>query len=122
MSGPVLHSVFLAVLYHSALVRLSSQGFIDKLSRPESKANSVFFPPPSLGMEEKLAQRSNSIILARDVLFFLFRSAMVQNRHESRCKDCTMVENGKKHRQNSHLIIHFPTSEGVSEGSERANE
>ena len=35
---------------------------------------------------------------------------------------CTMVENGKKHRQNSHLIIHFPTSEGVSEVSERASE
>ena len=28
----------------------------------------------------------------------------------------------KKHRQNSHLMIHFPTSEGVSEVSERANE
>ena len=35
----------------------------------------------------------------------------------------TMVENvKKKHRQNSHLIIHCPTSEGVSEVSERANE
>ena len=34
----------------------------------------------------------------------------------------TMVENGKKHRQNSHPIIHCPTSEGVSEVSERANE
>ena len=34
----------------------------------------------------------------------------------------TMVKNRKKHRQNSHLIIHFPTSEGVSEVSERANE
>ena len=33
-----------------------------------------------------------------------------------------MVENGKKHRQNSHPIIHCPTSEGVSEVSERANE
>ena len=32
-----------------------------------------------------------------------------------------MVENGKKHRQNSHLIIPFPTSERVSEVSERAN-
>ena len=35
-----------------------------------------------------------------------------------------MVENRKKHRQNSHLIIHFPTSEGVSKvssASERAN-
>ena len=35
-----------------------------------------------------------------------------------------MVENRKKHRQNSHLITHFPTSEGVSEvsgASERAN-
>ena len=30
----------------------------------------------------------------------------------------TMVENGKKHNQNSHLIIHFPTSEGMSEVSE----
>ena len=29
----------------------------------------------------------------------------------------TMVENGKKHRQNSRLIIHVPTSEGVSEVS-----
>ena len=28
----------------------------------------------------------------------------------------------KEHRQNSHLIFHFPTSEGVSEVSERANE
>ena len=36
--------------------------------------------------------------------------------------NCNMVENGKKHRQNSHLIIRFPTSEGVSEVSERANE
>ena len=34
----------------------------------------------------------------------------------------TMVENRKKHRQNSHLIIHFPTSEGVSDVSERAIE
>ena len=32
----------------------------------------------------------------------------------------TMVENGKKNRQNSHLIIHCPTSEGVSEVSERS--
>ena len=34
----------------------------------------------------------------------------------------TMVENGKKHRQNSHLIIHCPTSEGVSEVSEQTSE
>ena len=33
-----------------------------------------------------------------------------------------MVENRKKHRQNSHPIIHCLTSEGVSEVSERANE
>ena len=36
----------------------------------------------------------------------------------------TMVENGKKHRQDSHPIINCPTSEGVSkvsEVSERAN-
>ena len=33
-----------------------------------------------------------------------------------------MVENGKKHRQSSHLIIHFPTSEGVNEVSERVND
>ena len=25
-----------------------------------------------------------------------------------------MVQKGKKYRKNSHLIIHFPTSEGVS--------
>ena len=30
----------------------------------------------------------------------------------------TMVANGIKHRQNSHLIIHYPTSEGVSAVSE----
>jgi len=41
---------------------------------------------------------------------------------ESKNHSDTMVENGIKHRQNSHLIIHFPTSEGVSEVSERANE
>ena len=34
---------------------------------------------------------------------------------------CTMVENRKKHRQNSHLINHYPTSEGMSEVSERAS-
>ena len=33
-----------------------------------------------------------------------------------------MVENRKKHRQNSHPIIHCPTSEGVSEVSERVSE
>ena len=33
-----------------------------------------------------------------------------------------MVENGKKHRQNSHLIIHCPTSKGVSEVSEGVSE
>ena len=32
-----------------------------------------------------------------------------------------MVEK-KKHRQNNNLMIHCPTSEGVSEVSERANE
>ena len=32
-----------------------------------------------------------------------------------------MVENRKKHRQNSHPIIHCPTSEGVSEVSERVS-
>ena len=32
-----------------------------------------------------------------------------------------MVENRKKHRQNSHLIIPFPMSEGVSEVSERVS-
>ena len=35
---------------------------------------------------------------------------------------CTMVENRKRHRQNSHPIIQCPTSEGVSEVSKRANE
>ena len=30
----------------------------------------------------------------------------------------TMVQNGQKHRIDSHLIIHCPTSEGVSEASE----
>ena len=35
---------------------------------------------------------------------------------------CTMVENGKKDRQNIYLIIYFPTSEGVSKVSERASE
>ena len=34
----------------------------------------------------------------------------------------TMVENRKKNRQNSHPIFHFPTSEGVSEVSERVDE
>ena len=38
------------------------------------------------------------------------------------CKEFTMVENRKKHRQNSHPIIHCPTSEAVSEVRERANE
>ena len=35
---------------------------------------------------------------------------------------CTMGQNRKKHRMNSHLIIHCPTSSGVSEVSERAGE
>ena len=33
-----------------------------------------------------------------------------------------MVQNRKKHRKNSHLIIHCPTSEGVSEVSEGVSE
>ena len=35
---------------------------------------------------------------------------------------CTMVENRKKHRQNSHLIIHFTTSERCERTSERTSE
>ena len=31
-------------------------------------------------------------------------------------------EQKKKHRKDSHLVTHFPTSEGVSKVSERANE
>ena len=38
-----------------------------------------------------------------------------------RSSSCTMVEKRKKHRFNSHPIIHCPRSEGVSEASERAN-
>ena len=38
------------------------------------------------------------------------------------CSPYTMVENGKKHRINSHLMFHFLTSEGVSKGSERTSE
>ena len=34
----------------------------------------------------------------------------------------TMVQNRKKLRKKSHLFIHFPTSLGVSEVSERVNE
>ena len=45
-----------------------------------------------------------------------------ENKTMLRKKRSTMVENKKKHRQNSHLIIVFPTSEGVSEVSERASE
>ena len=37
-------------------------------------------------------------------------------------RGCTMVQNRKKHIKSSHPIIHFPTSEGVSEVSEQANE
>jgi len=40
----------------------------------------------------------------------------------SRITQLTMVDYRKKHRQNSHLINHYPTSEGASEVSERANE
>ena len=36
-------------------------------------------------------------------------------------KYCTMVENRKKHRQNSHPIIYYPTSEEVSKVSERVS-
>ena len=35
---------------------------------------------------------------------------------------CTMIQNSKKHRINTHPIMHSPTSEGVSKVSERANE
>ena len=38
------------------------------------------------------------------------------------CSPYTMVENGKKHRINSHLIIHVPTSKGVSKVSEGTSE
>ena len=47
------------------------------------------------------------------------KKCMKKNVNKSKNDPFTMVENRKKHRQNSHSIIHFPTSEGVSE---RANE
>ena len=33
-----------------------------------------------------------------------------------------MVQNRKKHGKNSHRMIHFPTSKGVSEVSKQVNE
>ena len=36
-------------------------------------------------------------------------------------KECTMVQNRKKNREKSHLILYSPKSEGVSEVSEQAN-
>ena len=35
---------------------------------------------------------------------------------------CAIVQNRKKNRENSHLILYSPKSEGVSEVSEQANE
>ena len=37
-------------------------------------------------------------------------------------RHCTMVQKRRQHRKNSNPIIHFPTSEGVSEVSEQASE
>ena len=36
-------------------------------------------------------------------------------------KEDTMGQNEKKRQKNNRLVIYFPTSEGVSEMSERAN-
>ena len=36
--------------------------------------------------------------------------------------DALWSKMGKKHRKNTHPTIHFPTSEGMSEVSEQANE
>ena len=50
------------------------------------------------------------------------RESKQMSARAKRMSECTMVENRKKHRLNSNPIIHCPTSEGVSEVSERANE
>ena len=42
--------------------------------------------------------------------------------HLRQLRHCTMVQKRRQHRKNSNPIIHFPTSEGVSEVSERPNE
>ena len=64
---------------------------------------------------------SNTSALRKVSLFFMIVFISVPT-NASRNYSHTMVENGKKHRQNSHPIIHCPTREGVSEVSERANE
>ena len=40
---------------------------------------------------------------------------------EAEMKQSTVGQNRRKHRINSHLIIHFPMSKGMSEVNERAN-
>ena len=57
-----------------------------------------------------------------NLYFNLALKYKLHEREKKKYSKRTMVENGKKHRQNSHLIIRFPTSEGVSEVSERVNE
>ena len=39
-----------------------------------------------------------------------------------RAQSSTMAQDGRKHRKNIHLIIHFPMSEGVSKMSEQTSE
>ena len=57
------------------------------------------------------------LILARLVSKGAFVSVCV-----CRCHSTVGQNRKKKHRQNSHPIIHFPTSEGVSKVSKRASE
>ena len=55
---------------------------------------------------------------------------MIERAIDARAKDrsfdypmlCAMVQNRANHSKNCNQIIHLPTSEGVSEVSERTNE
>ena len=84
------------------------------------------FGSPHLGHEDDDADDYNADDDDDDDDFFFERERDIfwrPRRISAAAKDeCTMGQNREKHRKNSHLIIHCPTSEEVSEVSERANE
>ena len=115
--------------FHEFLMAVNERPCLGRIRRRPSHTTPPS-PPSSLSSSSSFSSSSwkgdHARVAAAGYLRLDLRSTWEKKEIEFAiprlCPPCTMVENGKKHRQNSHLINHCPTSEGVSEVSKRANE
>ena len=121
-SGLVLHSVFFIVLAHSAVVDAP----IHRWYKYFFRWYKYFFTRWDGERATSSMDESQSTVYLPFIVLHIWRSrpgsapgTILSVKELINDPDLTMGQNRKKHRRNSHPIIHFPTSSRVTEMSGR---